>query len=94
MKILFNRHSQKYLPIVIDDTSDMDKVIDTFEEWTKNFENEKLLELDFNLMEGQYSLTEEWEGVLYLVELTDDFYTPREYSISYEFELKDLSIIK
>ena len=95
MKILFNRETEKYLPIVIDDTSDMDKVIDTFEEWLKDSANEKLLELDFTLMEGHYSLNEEWEGVLHLVELTDnDFVDARYYTTSYEFELRDLSTIK
>ena len=92
MKILVNRHSQKYLPIVIDDTSDMDKVIDTFEEWIKNFENEKLLELDKWLIEGQYSVSEEFEGMISIVIYSEDEYT--RYVSSYDFELKDLSIIE
>ena len=92
MKILFNRHSQKYLPIVIDDTSDMDKVIDTFEEWIKNFDNEMLLEFDTSLIEGQYSVSEEFEGMISIVIYSEDKYT--RYVSSYDFELKDLSIIE
>ena len=92
MKILFNRHSKKYLPILIDDTSDMDKVIDTFEEWIKNYNNEKLLELDKWLIEGQYSVSEEFEGIISMVLYSEDKHT--RYVSSYDFELKDLSIIE
>jgi len=92
MKILCNTHSQKYLPILIEDTSDMDKVIDTFEEWIKNFENEKLLELDDWLIEGQYSVSEEFEGFISIVIYREDEHT--RYVSSYDFELKDLSIIE
>ena len=92
MKILFNRHSKKYLPIVIEDTSDMDKVIDTFEEWLKNFENEMLLEFDTSLIEGQYSVSEEFEGIISIVIYSEDEHT--RYVSSYDFELKDLSIIE
>ena len=69
----------------------MDKVIDTFEEWIKNFENEKLLELDKWLIEGQYSVSEEFEGMISIVIYREDEYT--RYVSSYDFELKDLSII-
>ena len=92
MKILFNRHSRKYLPILIDDASDMDKVIDTFEEWIKNFDNEMLLEFDTSLIEGQYSVSEEFEGIIFIVIYSEDKYT--RYVSSYDFELKDLSIIE
>ena len=92
MKILFNRHSQKYLPIVIDDTSDMDKVIDTFYEWIEDSDNEMLLELDIYLHIGGYSITEEWDGVLYLVHM--DYDVRGGFCHSYEFELRDLSTIK
>jgi len=92
MKILFNRHSKKYLPILIDDTSDMDKVIDLFEEWIKNFDNEILLDFDISLTEGQYSVSEEFEGMISIVIYREDEYT--RYVSSYDFELKDLSIIE
>ena len=92
MKILCNTHSQKYLPILIEDTSDMDKVIDTFEEWIKNFENEKLLELDEWLIEGQYSVSEEFEGMISIVIYREDEHT--RYVSSYDFALRDLSIIE
>jgi hypothetical protein len=92
MKILFNRYTKKYLPILIDDTSDMDKVIDTFEEWIKNFDNERLLEFDTSLIEGQYSVSEEFEGMISIVIYREDEYT--RYVSSYDFELKDLSIIE
>lgn len=92
MKILFNRYTKKYLPVVIDDTSDMDKVIDTFSEWIKNFDNEMLLEFDTSLIEGQYSVSEEFEGMISIVIYSEDKYT--RYVSSYDFELKDLSIIE
>jgi hypothetical protein len=92
MKILFNTYTKKYLPILIDDTSDMDKVIDTFEEWIKNFDNERLLEFDTSLIEGQYSVSEEFEGMISIVIYREDEYT--RYVSSYDFELKDLSIIE
>ena len=91
MKILFNRHSKKYLPILIDDTSDMDKVINLFEEWIKNFDNEMLLDFDIPLTEGQYSVSEEFEGMISIVIYREDEYT--RYVSLYDFELKDLSII-
>ena len=91
MKILFNRHSKKYLPILIDDTSDIDKVINLFEEWIKNFDNEMLLDFDIPLTEGQYSVSEEFEGMISIVIYREDEYT--RYVSSYDFELKDLSII-
>ena len=92
MKILFNRHSKKYLPILIDDTSDMDKVIDTFKEWIKNYNNERLLGFDTYLREGQYSVSEEFEGIISIVIYSEDKDT--RYVSSYDFELKDLSIIE
>ncbi len=95
MKILFNRETKRYLPIIIDDTSDMDKVIDKLHEWMRDSEgsaNEKLLELDIVLELGEYWISEISEGVLEFTHLDDD---PRGgFCYSYDFELRDLSTIK